>query len=158
MRGDIVLCKATDYGNGGWSDKIIAWATKGPWVHVEIDLGNGTYVGAHLNGISQVDASSYTATQSISPTATTEDIDSAISWVERQIGKQYGWIDILSAGLKFLNFPWFIGQPGHYDCSDFATRYLLIARDTKIIPRLGELADEPHLVSPNDLARAGGVL
>lgn len=158
MRGDIVLCRATDYGRGNWYDRLIAWATHGPFVHVEVDIGDSRFIGAHLSGISEIGAGTGPDYIYCSPQATDEDISAAIAWLRKQVGKRYGWLDIISAGLKFLGLPWFIGVPGHYDCSDLVTRYLLIARDKRIIPNLSDLSDEPHLVSPNDLARAYGLI
>lgn len=157
-KGDIVLCTATNDGNGRWTDNIIAWATKGPFVHVEFDIGDGRYIGAHLDGITEVNA--YTGKGYVfAPTKSNPiDLDTAIAWAKEEVGKQYGWVDIISAGIKFAGVPIYLGQADHYDCSDFVTRVLLIMHDQLILPKLGDLANEPHLVTPNDLARAAGVL
>lgn len=158
MKGDIVLCRASNYGQGRWTDKIISITTKGPFVHVEIDVGDGKFIGAHLDGIGESTASIGPDYVYCSPEATPENIDTAIAWLKTQVGRQYGFLDIVTDGFKFLNMPFIVTQADHYDCSDLATRFLLIAQDKKAIPRLGDAAQEPHTVSPNDLARAFGVI
>lgn len=157
-RGDIVLFTATNSGNGRWTDQIIAWATKGPYVHVELDLGNGKWVGAHLDGISEI-ASWVGSDHVVVPTESLPaDLDTAIAWAEAQVGKQYGWFDIISDGIKFAGIPLYLGSADHYDCSDFVTRCLILMEDKKILPGLGDKAQEPHTVTPNDLARAAGII
>jgi hypothetical protein len=40
-----------------------------------------------------------------------------------EIGKSYGWADIINQVLKVLRSPVFLDEPGEYDCSDLVTRY-----------------------------------
>lgn len=150
MRGDVILFRSS----GTIYDRAITLATHGPFVHVEIDLGNGELIGAHLDGIVRYKGVPSTNTVSFHPPASQLDIEYALKWAEMQIGKQYGWTDIISNGLKFLAIHINIGEPGHWDCSDFVTRYLTIARAAG---PLGTLAEDPGLVSPNDLAHAYGL-
>lgn len=151
MRGDVVLFKYTS-GFYGW---VIKQATGGPFVHVEIDLGDGRLMGAHSDGIVIYNGKPGTNTVSFHPPASNEDIEYGLRWAELQAGKQYGWSDIVSNGFKILGIPFDLGQPGHWDCSDFVTRYLTVARASG---PLGNKAEDPGLVSPNDLARAYGIL
>lgn len=149
-RGDIVLCKYV-----GWDCTIIEWATHGPFCHVEIDLGDGTFIGAHGNGISKVPSAVGSQYVYVTPKATDADINAAIVWAEKQLGQAYGWTDIFNDGLKLFGIPLTISLDKMMDCSDFVTRYLLVARAAG---PLGELALNPSKVSPNDIGRAFGVL
>lgn len=150
MRGDVVLFKSS----GSLSDRAIEIATKGPYVHVEVDLGGGKFIGAHVNGIVIHDGTAGRNTTSFHPKALDSDIEYGLKWAVMQAGKEYGWTDIISNGFKLVGLPFDIGEPGHWDCSDFVTRYLLVARAAG---PLGSRADDPGLVSPNDLARAFGI-
>jgi hypothetical protein len=150
MRGDVVLFKSS----GSIPDQVIATATKGPYVHVEIDLGNGKMIGAHTNGIVIHDGMPGTNTTSFHPKASNSDIEYGLKWAVMQAGKEYGWTDIISNGFKLVGINFDISEPGHWDCSDFVTRYLLVARAAG---PLGSRSDDPGLVSPNDIARAYGI-
>ena len=149
-RGDIVLCRDTSEGFHTWSDKIIEVVTHGPYVHVEIDLGD-SFIGAHSDGISRIPRATGTSYYYVTTKASPDDINAAVAWAETQLGQPYGWTDIFSDGLRFLNLPLYIGADKWMDCSDFATRFLMVARASS---PLGELASHPERVSPNDLARA----
>jgi hypothetical protein len=118
---------------------------------VEIDLGNGFFIGAHLNGIVRHSGVPGSNVRLFHPPASAVDIEYGLKWAEMQVGKQYGWTDIFSNGLKLCGINFDISEPGHWDCSDFVTRYLTVARANS---PLGKLGDDPSLVSPNDLARA----
>jgi hypothetical protein len=150
MRGDVVLFKSS----GSLFDRTIEWATHGPYVHVEIDLGNGRMIGAHNEGIIIHQGTAGRNTTSFRPRTSDTDLEYGSRWAELQAGKQYGWTDIISNGIKLLGVPIIIGEPGHWNCSDFVTRYLLVARASS---PLGSRAEDPGLVSPNDIARAYGV-
>lgn len=150
MRGDIVLFKSS----GSLFDRLIQWATKGPYVHVEIDLGDGKLIGAHNEGITVSQGNRGRHTVSFRPPASDLDLEYGCKWAELQAGKQYGWLDIISNGIKVLGIPLEVGTPGRWDCSDYATRYLVVARADR---PLGSKANDPGLVSPNDIARAYGV-
>ncbi len=150
MRGDVVL-----FASGGkFYERVIEWATKGRFVHVEIDLGGDQYIGAHNAGITIYKGTRGRNTASFTPPASKDDIEYGLKWAEGQAGKAYGWTDIISNGLKVAGLPISIGETGHWDCSDFVTRYLLVSRAAE---PLGKSAEDPGLVSPNDIARAYGV-
>ena len=154
MRGDVILYKSS----GSLFDKMIEWTTRGPYVHVEIDLGDGKFIGAHNkpgdSGIVVHEGHPGRNVTPFTPKAAPDDLEAALKWAEAQVGKEYGWFDIISNGIKVLGIPLTLGEPGHWDCSDFVTRYLIIARASG---PLGRLAEDPGLVSPNDIARAYGV-
>jgi hypothetical protein len=150
-RGDLILYEST----GSWGDRLIALATHGRFTHVEIDLGDGTSVGAQDNGIGIHPYIAGRGSVAFSPKASKEDREYGLKWALKQVGREYGWTDIVSNGLKLVGIPFDIGEKDHWDCSDFATRYLIEARAAD---PLGDQANESGLVSPNDLARAFGVV
>lgn len=147
MRGDVVLFLSS----GAPHDRLIAWGTKGPFVHVEIDLGNEEFIGEHPNGIVRYRGIRPKSTASFTPPASQADIELGLKWAEMQVGKKYGWGDIFSEGLKVLGLAFSFSIPNQWDCSDFVTRYLKVARAAG---PLGDAAENPGTVSPNDLARA----
>lgn len=149
MRGDIILYESS----GSLSDRIIVSATHGRFTHCEIDRGGST-IGARYDGIKVHPYFSDRGSAVIHPKASQEDIDYALAWAEKQVGREYGWLDILDNGLNLLGIQLELGRPGSWDCSDFVTRYLIEAHSSG---PLGERANNPGLVSPNDLARAFGV-
>lgn len=147
MRGDLILFKS----DGSFGDNLIAWGTHGPFVHVEIDEGNGQWLGANANGITE---SLATAASWVIPVASYTDlafIGEGLAWARRQIGKPYGYIDIFDDSLKFFGIPITLVDPRSLDCSDYAARYLVVAHAAG---PLGDLAQYPQSVSPNDLARS----
>jgi len=150
MRGDIWLYKE----KGFWPDMINRF-TNGPYNHCAVDIGGGYIIGALNRGIVKVhDSPGVNIT--VVPIGG-KNTDAGIAWLEYKVQQHlpYGWNDILSSGLKFLGIPFYIGQVGRYDCSDLAARYLIIAGASQ---PLGLLADDPQMISPNDIARAYGVL
>jgi hypothetical protein len=148
MLGDVVLFKSS----GSWSDRLIEWATHGPYTHVGIDFGGNRYLWADKDGLKIHTGLGGRDTKSFRPPGT--DIQAAIKWAGDQAGKEYGWLDIVSNSLRLVGLPVYIGTPGHWDCSDFVTRYLIVAEAEG---PLGVKADDPELVSPNDIARAYGI-
>jgi uncharacterized protein YycO len=159
-RGDLVLFK-TQYNPLNISAMIITWGTKGPFVHVAIDTGDGV-VGALSSGIVYTAQANVTAKQGadgyiipvVKQFGHPLDVEAGIEWVRAQVGKPYGWTDIISDGMKLLGLPWYIREDGHYDCSDLAARYL--EKAGYILPQ--EMSDNTNQISPNDLARLFGVL
>lgn len=150
MRGDILLYAST----GSLADRAIALATHGRWTHCEIDLGNGKTIGAWGNGIGVHLVDAGREHVFITPVANSQEIEYALEWAQKQVGRQYGWLDIVDNGLNLIGIQLEIGQPGTWDCSDYCTRYLIEAHADG---PLGDRANNPGLVSPNDIARAYGV-
>lgn len=156
MRGDIVLFYKIGIPLVDWA---IHRFTDGPYAHVEIDVGNGMYAGSHSGGLYLRKAVQSDATASVKSRYGYQGIDSGISWVLSRIEQhnphKYGWLDILSDTLKVIHTPLIIGKPDHWDCSDFVTRYLIHAGAEE---PLGDQANTPETVSPNDIARAFHIL
>ena len=157
MRGDVVLFR----GSKSLPDWFIMTFTGGPFVHCEVDVGNGLWVGMSSAGMRRHTGDPRN-TATIHPQSRfgQSGIDVGLDWVDARYieavqnkeAHEYGWWDIVSDGMKaiglgFLTF----GRKGEWNCSDFVTRYLVIAGAAD---PLGDLADNPGTVSPNDIARA----
>lgn len=154
MRGDLVLYKSS----GLWYERAITLATHGPFVHVAIVTGDQRVIAARARGIGYEELPAEDTQHvrlPIGEKTTSLQINNALLWAMGQQGKAYGWSDIAYQGLKFLwpHNPLRWGWDGHYDCSDFATRYLLHAG----VALPDEFLDT-YTVTPNDLARWGGLL
>jgi hypothetical protein len=148
VRGDILLFTATS----SLADRLIAYFTQGPFVHVEVDLGDGTSIGAHRDGVKLHPLAAETAFRRVSP-RTAARIELGIHFLQGELGNGYGFIDIINQVLKVLRSPVFLAARDQYDCSDLVARYILVTDALE----LGELGEEPHMVTPNDIARACGL-
>jgi hypothetical protein len=143
MRGDLLFYRPKDF-----IGHLIAKGTNGPFCHVAVDQGDGTNIAADWSGI-RVYIDSRPATATHLPYFA--DIPAGFAWLEQQVGRKYGFLDVLDIGARLLlHTSFYVAQPNSYDCSDLATRYLIACG---LADWLGPLAQEPHLVSPNDLAR-----
>jgi len=158
MRGDFVLYQAK---KGDPIDWVISWFTKGPYVHCEIDLGNGNFVGEHGTGITVHPRDieipgAYIHVDSINGQA---GIDKGMRWVDAVIAEDekdhtshtYGWRDIVLDVLQVLGRKITFQKKGSWDCSHFVVLYLI---EAGAAGPLGSMANAPETVSPNDLARA----
>lgn len=153
MRGDILL-----YRSGGiLKDRVVCAYTDGPFCHCEIDLGDGTTVGAHSeDGITRTREHllGRRLVVSLQEVATAERLESAISWVLQHTGEPFSWASVadlvLPARLSTLLF----GRGGVYNCASLIARYLEIVGilDLSNGKRLAMIA------SPNDIARVAGLL
>ena len=85
----------------------------------------------------------------------------ALTWLGRTVGAGYSWLDIAADAVQALLPPTlgsrtpFLIAPSRFDCSDLATRFLLIA-GYEWLP--DEAIAAPSRMSPNDVARMTGVL
>lgn len=153
------------HGDGSPADTLIADATGGPsasqaYVHVEIDLGDGTSIGELLGGLQHYPTPDEPAGRvTLWPTSAHTDpatLAAALLWARDEATQRlgYGWEDIANAGLRVLapGAP-AIAEANAWDCSDFVTRFLLQAR----VALPFALASEPHCVTPEGLALALGV-
>jgi uncharacterized protein YycO len=150
MRGDLIFYTPRDL----W-DRLICWGTHGPFSHVAIDLGDGTVIEATPQGIRRNPVSYTKSVQyPVYPTTNLPLIEKGIAWLNQQVGKEYGWTSIFDQVLRFFgDQSVYVYDHDDYDCSDLATRYLLLAS-----PKLvGRLSQNPSIVSPNDLARQLGL-
>lgn len=148
MRGDILFYRPRDL-----IGRIIALATHGPFCHVAVSMGDDTVIAADFNGIKRYPTDSSRITPVHPPAGT--NVEAGIAWLERQVGLKYGFLDVLDAFFRLtVKTTFFVGRARSYDCSDLVTRYLIECGQADW---LGPLAQEPHLVTPNDLARRFGL-
>lgn len=153
-RGDILLFKQPQR----WQDRLICKATHGPYFHVAIAINDGYLIEATGRGIvvspTPLDSTRYD-TISMLHYEGDRPIDLALAWCLTERGKQYGWLDIVYQGVKFLfpNNPFQLTQAGHWDCSDFVTRYI-----QKTGYPLPDSFSDPYANTPNDIARIFQVL
>jgi uncharacterized protein YycO len=149
MRGDIILYRSS----GRWYERAIVFATKGPMVHVAIQLSDVQVIAAGSKGIALFPYSAQDkqcTTVSLASRTTPEGIERGLQWAIAQEGKSYGWLDVVYQGIKFLfpNNKLQLSEDGHYDCSDFSVRYLQQA-GVQLPPDY----EDSYTVTPNDLAR-----
>lgn len=159
MIGDLILYRST----GRWYERLITFATHGPWVHVAIVIDADTVIASRSNGIGYEAAPPEDALHTVVSlagrvaTAGVEGfmIEHGLAWADRQVGKKYGWLDIVYQSVKFAwpHQPFRFSEAGHYDCSEFVTRYMLQA-GVELPPAF----DDPATITPNDLARWAGLL
>lgn len=154
MIGDLILYRST----GRWYERLITFATRGSFVHVAIVIDANTVIASRSSGIRYEPLpplDSMHVTISVASCTTSEGIVEGLAWAVKQLGDGYGWLDILYQGVKFLapNNPFRFGIAGHYDCSDFACRYLIHAG-----VQLPDAMLDTYTDTPNDLARWAGLL
>ncbi|MGZ3581344.1 MAG: hypothetical protein ACXWP6_01205 [Ktedonobacterales bacterium] len=153
MRGDILL-----YRTGGiLKDRIVCAYTRGPFCHCEIDLGDGTTVGAHSeDGIMRKPESLLDRKVVISLRARTtpERIEAGIAEVLRHLGEPFSWASIADMVLPPALSTLIFGRRSHYNCANLVAAYLAITGGLEL-PYGKRL---PMIVSPNDIARAAGLL
>lgn len=162
MRGDIVFYKAK---KGDFADWLISHFTNGPFVHVEIDLGDGMFIGEHGGGIEVHGQDIFEPDAFITPKVkvASADLNVGMNFVTRVANEdmkdpkshRYGWLDIASDVLKIIGAKTILRREGQWDCSHFVTLYLIAAHAEG---PLGVQAKNPETVSPNDLARAFGLI
>ena len=147
--GSVILFKSS----GKWYEEAICYATHGPFCHVELALDATHTIGAHPHGIvissAPINPNTYVSID-ISGYTSQDKIKKALLWAVQQKGDGYGWTDILFQAIKFLwpTNPLRWGIEAHYDCSDLACRYLILAG----VPMPSNYLDS-YTVTPNDLWR-----
>lgn len=158
MRGDIIM-----YAGKKWNpvDVAIMQATKGPWTHCEIDLGDGSYVGEHGKGITvhpqdfRIDSAIIRPVSKLGKAG----IEAGMQWVEKVIAEavknkhthEYGWLDIVDDAFKVLHRRVLLHRDGHWDCSHFCALYLQVAGADAELGGYDQY--KYYTVSPNDLMR-----
>lgn len=157
--GDLVFVRGTD-----WSGRLIEEATGGPYSHVRVAISSSAVIEALPGGIVRSRALTLVDVADVAPSGAHLQVDRrayALRWLKRQVGRQYGWLDIAADALGIL-LPRKIGSstpflvaPSAMDCADLAARFLLLA-GYKWLP--DEIVMAPEKASPNSLARALGVL
>lgn len=129
------------------------WRTHGPYVHVEVDVGNGKSVAALTHGIVLHDAPTGDRVVAVPTSAkltNPQRLKLAILFAKYHVGKEYGWLDIINQAWSIL-FPYgpFLVRSDHLDCSDLTASFLWIAGYP--LPSRDIVTS---LVSPNDIARS----
>lgn len=161
MRGDFILYTAQP---GNFADWLVAHFTGGPYVHCEIDMGNGLFVGEHGAGITLHKMDTSLKSTFVTPKSTEPGgIEAGMQWVEKVIAEEqknpashrYGWLDIVADVTKILGNQIVLRRKGEWDCSHFVALYLQVAYAAG---PLGKQIATPETISPNDLARSYGVL
>jgi hypothetical protein len=145
--------------SGAWYERAIAWITHGPYVHVAISLPDQQVIAATPHGIEvgtlTQEMLSLCDSVDLMPYTSKAGIEAGLVWAIQQKGKEYGWLDVVFQGLKFLapNNPFQLVMHDHWDCSDFATRYL---REAGVV--LPSDFEDPYANSPCDLGRVFGLI
>lgn len=146
MRGDLLFYPSS----GSLIDRIITIVTHGPFVHVAVDMGLAGEISAHSeDGVCRrpiPDDLPKLPSYSLANTNTLL----GINFLKEQIGKKYSYANGLNVVLKWLRIPWRIYHAKRFNCSSLVAHYL---------EHVGiDLSDDDEALSPNDLARALGVL
>ena len=146
--GDLLLYAS----DGSIPDRIVASVTDGPYTHCELDMGDGTAIGAVAAGVVRHALPAPAARVHLAPNL--PELAAGLAWLAAQVTAhdEYGWLDVLDA---VPHAPLVLSDPDGYDCSHLAASFILHAGGAAW---LGAFADTPDRVSPNDLARLGGLL
>lgn len=153
MRGDILL-----YRNGGsFRDRIVCAYTRGPFCHCEIDMGDGTTLGAHSeDGITHQPETMHDrkAVISLQTRTTPERIEAGIITVMEHVGEPFSWASIADQVVPPPISTLLFGRRSLYNCASLVALYLSVAGGLDL--PYGKRP--PMIVSPNDIARAAGLL
>lgn len=153
MRGDILL-----YRSGGiLKDRIVCAYTRGPFCHCEIDLGDGTTVGAHSeDGITRKPEALHDRKVIISlrERTTPECIEAGIVVVLQHLGEPFSWASIADLVVPPALSTLLFRRRSLYNCANLVALYLAVAGGLDL--PYGKRP--PMVISPNDIARAAGLL
>lgn len=149
--GDLIFYPS----QGRFYEDIIARVTHGPYVHVAVVADTDTIIAAETWGIKRepypVPSSAYPLTIATPRPSSKEAVDVAFAWLNRQVGRQYGWVDILDQGLRLIGSPLYLGQLHSLDCSDLAACFAALYSNDREL--MAMVLDHRQEISPNDLAR-----
>jgi hypothetical protein len=155
MPGDLLFYT---HGENTLADNAIRAWTSSDVVHVAIAESALIKIDAFSHGVikSPIDyntvAFSYYLHESANPLVT-ENIASAMLWVQRQVGQMYGYGDIVNAVLSKLEHGFTIDIGENYDCSGLSAEFLIKCGGTPV----SDIANA-HNITPVELARVLGVL
>ncbi len=153
MRGDILL-----YVSGGTlRDRIVCAYTRGPFCHCEIDLGDGTTLAAHSeDGITCQPESMFERKVVVSLQTRTpaERIEAGIVEAMRHVGEPFSWASIADQVVPPALSTLLFGRRSLYNCASLVALYLSVAGGLDL--PYGKRP--PMIVSPNDIARAAGLI
>lgn len=134
-------------GNGDVADKLIRDWTNSPLVHVAIALSDVEKVEALAHGVVRTPIMEEDVAAHWQFQTQGGSLANGLHWLTAQIGRMYGWGDILDALLwKFEHNVAIDTQ--HFDCSSLATEFLLKCGG---VPGLEGVTD-PHVITPARLA------
>ncbi len=115
--GDILLIAESDP-----ISLVVEWATISPYSHAVL-VGDGHLVEALAgHGVVQSPLSKYKGSPGLFharvPAANANQVDFAVKWAELWVGRQYGWREALTAGIRdLLHVPIRSQVFAHLDCS-----------------------------------------
>ena len=129
--GDILFYKM----NGSFTDRIIKWYTKSPYVHVSIALDNKNQIEARAHGVIRtvIDRTRLGAVFHLNdgyqigkniPMGSKNELTKALVWLNMQVGREYSWADIVNAVAERWYQRMYLVQVQHYDCSALAAEFL----------------------------------
>lgn len=133
--GDILFYKTS----GSIFDRLIAWWTKSPYVHVAIALDSKNQIEARANGVLRtgIDMSRVGAVWHMDrdiqdanvggntvAEALQKRLTIALVWLNMQVGREYSWADIVDAVAEKWYQKFYIVQTQHYDCSALAAEFM----------------------------------
>ena len=139
---------------GRWYERLIAWATHGPFVHVAIQTPDGALIAAESQGVVREvfnpQDEPFVTRHTLAPASSASE-RVALAWASKKIGSRYGWMDILSQVLRLLGSPFFLGRLHSLDCSDLAGCFAALYTNDPTL--MSQVLDHRQEISPNDLAR-----
>ncbi len=153
MRGDLLLYKS----GGSFRDRVVVWFTRGPFVHAEVDLGDGTSIGARSeDGVShhKRDLFDRVIEVSVQERTSQDRIEAGIEWLMGHVGEPFSWASILDHALPQRLSSWLFGRRSLYSCGNLIANYLTITGAFDL--PYGK--NPPMIISPNDIAKAVGLL
>lgn len=154
--GDLHFYRATS-GRFSLAEWLIRLRTGRPYVHVGIEMGDGSEMQALARGVVRTKLQSAASPADIYPTShyvNSQRMRPALDWLAGQVGDEYAFAEIADDALP----SWWrilLKPKRAFTCSSLAAQFLL---EAGLVGTLGELADTPELATPNSLARACGLL
>lgn len=152
MRGDIIL-----YTGESWRDRYVCAYSGGPYCHCEIDLGDETSIGVHSEDGLAYRWNHLLERRVIFPLhqfTEQERIEQGIEWVLQQTGEPFSWASVGDLAFPARISTLIFGRNGRYNCANLVALYLDI---TGGLP-LPHGKRPPMVLTPNDIARAAGLL
>jgi|GEM_PF-2234957 len=139
-------------GRGSLVSRLIQWWTHGPYVHCEVALSATEAIGALTSGIDRHAIQPGFVLVRTSSVLQSIALQTALGWLERQVGLRYGWPDIGDNIIKRLlpTHGLFLVDPHAFDCSHLCADFLVEAA----YPDAPTLFANPEAISPNGLMRA----
>lgn len=88
----------------GWEAKVIRVATRSPWNHAAIYVGNGQIIEADPSGVQISPLSNYDGCPILWSDLRLPPARAAlvVAAAKAQIGLEYGWLDIVAVGLSTI--------------------------------------------------------